>query len=98
MVGNNKLPLNKAIENLTWKGGCVEVALYLMNHGCPGSDEDRAKLLCGACKHGKLDVVKEMVEQHHIVPSGEHSTSYSMPCTCTLCSMQSTCSNIMYYC
>ena len=74
MVGNNKLPLNKAIENLTWKGGCVDVALYLMSHGCPGSNEDRIKLLCGACKHGKLDVVKELVEQHHIVPSGKYST------------------------
>ena len=56
-----------------WNGDYVDVALYLMNHGCSGNNKDRAKLLCGACEHGKLDVVKELVEQHHIVPSGKHS-------------------------
>ena len=60
--------------NLSRREGCIDVALYLLNHGC-GNDENKAKLLCGACEHGKLDVVKELVEQHHIIPSGKHSTS-----------------------
>ncbi len=47
-----------------------DVALYLVNHGC-GSDENKAKLLCEACKHGELDVVKELVEQHKVDPKGE---------------------------
>ena len=73
-----------------WREGCVDVALYLLNHGCDGNDKDKAKLLCGACEHGKLDVVKELVEQHHIIPSGEHSTSYSI--------MQSTvCNSVTVY-
>ena len=73
---NNESPLDMAMANLSWTAGCVDVALYLMNHGCPSNNEDRAKLLCGACEHGKLDVVKELVEQHHIVPSGKFFTSY----------------------
>ena len=64
------------MANLSRRAGCVDVALYLMNYGCPSKNEVRAKLLCGACKHGKLEVVKELVEQHHIVPSGKYSTSY----------------------
>ncbi len=44
-----------------------DVAVYLVNRGC-GSDE---KLLCAACKHGKLDVVKELVEQHQVDPNSE---------------------------
>ena len=59
--------------NLSMRGGCVDVALYLLNRGCHGNDEDKAKLLCAACEHGKVDVVKELVEQHHITPSGKHS-------------------------
>ena len=73
------------MANLSRRAGCVDVALYLMNHGCSGNDEDRAKLLCGACEHGKLDVVKELVEQHHTVPSGKYSTSYKLhACSCSL--------------
>ncbi len=40
-------------------------------HGCAhGGDEDKAKLLymCGACRWGKLGVVKEVVEQHEVRP------------------------------
>ncbi len=49
----------------------VDVALYLVNHGS-GSDENKAKLLCRACYWGKLDVVKELVEQHKVDPKGEN--------------------------
>ena len=76
MDDNNESPLDKAMANLSRGEGFVDVALYLMNRGCPSNNEDRAKLLSGACKHGKLDAVKELVEQHHIIPSGEYSISY----------------------
>ena len=48
----------------------VDVAHYLITRGC-GGDEDKGKLLCGACWHGKLDMVKELVEQHKVNPTGE---------------------------
>ena len=81
--GNNESPLDMAMGNLSRREGCVDVALYLLNHGCHNNDEDKAKLLCFACKHGKLDVVKELVEQHHINPSGEHSwTAIATACMC----------------
>ncbi len=50
---------------------CVDVALYLMSRGCACGDEDKAKLLCGACLFGKLDMVKELVEQHKVDPKSE---------------------------
>ena len=52
--------------------GCVDVALYLINHGCTCSDEDKAELLCERmCLWGKVDVVKELVEQHKVDPNSE---------------------------
>ncbi len=64
-------PLDKALEDLDDDDdGCADVALYLMSRGC-GGDEDKAKLLCGACWRGKLDVVKELVEQHKLDPKSE---------------------------
>ena len=71
-------PLNIAIMNQYGGSDCVDVALYLMNHGCTCSDEDKAKLLCEASYWGKLDVVKELVEQHKVDPNGE---CYYMYCT-----------------
>ena len=47
-----------------------DVALYLINHGC-GGDEDKDRLLCRACEWGRLDVVKELVEEHHCDPKGK---------------------------
>ena len=64
--------LDIALENLggLHGDGCVDVALYLMSHGC-GDEEDKAKLLCRACYRGKLGVVKELVEQHKVDPKSE---------------------------
>ena len=47
----------------------VDVALYLINHGC-GDDQDKAKLLCEACGQNRLDIVKELVEDHGLDPNG----------------------------
>ena len=61
-------PLDKAVVGVY--EDCVDVALYLMSRGC-GGDEDKAKLLCRACRSGKLGVVKELVEQHKVDPKSE---------------------------
>ena len=71
--------------NLSRGESYFNVVLYLMNHGC-GNDEDKKRLLCGACEHGKLDVVKELVEHHHIIPTGKHCTSYGIM-QCTVCNI-----------
>ena len=62
-------PLDLALEEMD-DDCCIDVALYLINHGC-GDDEDKDKLLCTACRCGKLDVVKELVEEHDRDPNGE---------------------------
>ncbi len=64
-------PLDKAL--MYFDEVCVDVALYLMSRGC-GGDEDKAKLLCGACLYGKLGVVKELVEQYKVDPKSESIT------------------------
>ena len=58
----------------------LNTALYLTNHGV-GDEQDKAKLLCEACKWGKLDVVKELVEQHNVDPKGEY---YNKVCTLSM--------------
>ncbi len=63
-------PLDIALYNL-YGNDCVDVALYLMSRGCASGDEDKAKLLCGACRWGKLSAVKELVEQHKVDPKSE---------------------------
>ena len=49
----------------------VDVALYLINHGA-GDDKDKAKLLCKACGLDRLDIVKELVEEHELDPKGKY--------------------------
>ena len=67
--GHGRAPLDIALENL-YDDGCIDLALYLINHGC-GDDEDKNKLLCGSCRWGRLDVVKELVEEHNCDPTSE---------------------------
>ena len=61
-------PLDLAFDAYT---SHVNVALYLINHGC-GDDKDKAKLLCKACRQDKLDIVKELVEEHKLDPKGKY--------------------------
>ena len=65
-------PLDLALEDMYNDDDYMymDIALYLINHGC-GADEDKDKLLCEACWRGKLDVVKELVEEHDRDPKGE---------------------------
>ncbi len=65
-------PLDIALQGLYDVDPEFDVAVYLVRRGC-GSDENKAKLLCAACYNGKLDVVKELVEQHKVDPKGELS-------------------------
>ena len=53
-----------------------DVALYLINHGC-GDDRDKAKLLCKACRWDRLDIVKELVEEHKLDPKGKYYNLYT---------------------
>ena len=62
-------PLDKAMKG--WRDGCVDIALYLMSHGCACGDEDKAKLLCAACYHGNMGVVKDLVELHKVDPKSK---------------------------
>ena len=63
-------PLDNALKEWIDDDSCVDVAHYLMSRGC-GGDEDKAKLLCAACYHGNVGVVKELVEQHKVDPKSE---------------------------
>ena len=63
-------PLDKALDGHYSEH--FDIALYLINNGY-GNEQDKAKLLCKGCSSGKLDVVKELVEQHKVDPTGEHS-------------------------
>ena len=66
-----KSPLDITMENM-YIEGCPEVAHYLMSHGSSDSDEKTlTKLLSGACRRGKLDIVKELVEQQKLDPKSE---------------------------
>ena len=49
----------------------LSIALFLINHGVD-DEQDKARLLCDACYYGKLDVVKELVEQHNVDSIGEY--------------------------
>ncbi len=63
-------PLDLALRGVY--DGCMDVALYLMSRGCACGDEDKAKLLCRACRRGKLGVVKELAEQHKVYPKSKY--------------------------
>ena len=43
-----------------------------MKHGCQSNNVDsEVKLLCGACRWGNLEMVKELVGQLKVKPNGE---------------------------
>ena len=70
-------PLDRSFNGEMFKKGCFDVALYLLSLGC-GGDSGRKKLLCGACRWGKMDLVRELVEQQNIDPNSmEMLNNYS---------------------
>ena len=58
----------------------LNTTFYLINYGV-GDEQDKARLLCEACEWGSLDVVKELVEQHNVDPSGEYYDCAPPHCT-----------------
>ena len=69
---NRRSPLDVALDEGSVDNG--DVGLYLMkHHGC-GDEQDKAKVLCKACGAGNMDLVKELVEQHNVDPTGEYIT------------------------
>ncbi len=64
-------PLDRALKDLDDED-CMDVALYLMSRGCACGDEDKARLLCEACRCGMLGVVKELVEQYKVDPNSKY--------------------------
>ena len=72
--GEAKTPLDKALDvntlDETGSEDFPEVALYLIDCGCPEGSEDKLKILRGACRWGKLDLLKELIEQLKIDPNG----------------------------
>ena len=67
---NGKSLLDIALDKLE-KKSFFDIANYLIKCGCHG-DEIEEKLLCGACRWGKLEMVKELVEQLKVDPNGEY--------------------------
>lgn len=62
-------PLNQSFERMYDYSNCIESTLYVLSQGY-GGIESKVKLLCGACFWGKLEVVKELVENHKLNPDG----------------------------
>ena len=71
---NGQTPLDKALDYNTLLGTGSEdfpdVALYLINCGCPEGNKDKLKILRGACRWGKLNMIKELIEQLKVDPKG----------------------------
>ena len=59
--------------------GHFDFVVYLISHGC-GDDKDRACVLTQAGYLGRLDVVKELVEQHKVDPKGLHVYCLTISC------------------
>ena len=48
-----------------------DIMLYLINHGC-GNNKFKERAFIMACELGKLNMTKELVEQHNVTPKGNH--------------------------
>ena len=92
---NGQTPLDKVLDYFTLFETSSEdfpdVALYLIDCGCPEGNGDKAKILRAACRWGKLDMLKELIEQFKVDPKGNlytcthavngHATSSGEICT-----------------
>ena len=63
-------------ENKTVSTSCVDSTLYLFSRGF-GDSENKFKLLHAACYCGRLDAVRQLVEQHGVDISGESIVGFS---------------------
>ena len=67
---NGRSSLDLALNSFGPRDDLLDLPLYLINSGY-GDMEKKAELLFRGCYYGKLDVVKEMVEQHNVDPKGD---------------------------
>ena len=72
--GKGQTPLDKVLDDdtigETGSDNFPDIALYLIDHGCPEGSKDKAKILRAACRWGKLDILKKLVEQFKVDPKG----------------------------
>ena len=47
----------------------TDVEQYLREHGCTVVDGDKDRLIGRACEAGRLDVMKELIEDHNCDPT-----------------------------
>ena len=78
---SGKSPLDITMDNIYTKKDFFDIADYLVKHGCH-SDNLEVNLLCGACRWGDLETVKELVGQLKINPNGELCITVTRPCNC----------------
>ena len=71
--------MDRALDEM-YDSNCLNVAVYLINKGC-GDEEEIAKVLAGSCYHGKLDMVKELVELYKVDPKGQHVYCFTISIT-----------------
>ena len=64
--GDGDPPLDEVVEM-----SGLDRMLYLNNHGS-GNDSIKHAAVIKACEDGKLEVVKELVEQHNVNPKCNH--------------------------
>ena len=64
--GDEDSPLDEVVEM-----AYPDRMLHLVNHGC-GNSKFKDAAFIKACKYGGLEVVKKMIEQHNINPTGKH--------------------------
>ena len=69
--------LDTTLERIKDEHYCIDVVIYLMNCGCTCSYTDMINLLFGVCAHGKLNVVKDLVEHHKVNPQGQFTVNLS---------------------
>ena len=66
-------PLDRALNSkmLYKEEGCINIVQYLKRLGC--SSESKVKHICGACRWGKFETVKKLVEQDKKDLNGKHT-------------------------
>ena len=77
---SGKSPLDITLDNIYTKKDFFDIANYLVKHGCH-SYYLEIKLLCGACRWGNLEMVKELVGQLKINPKCELCMTATNPCS-----------------
>ena len=68
--GSEKSPLDISLASIYENKNFFDITNYLVKHGCHRDDVE-VELLCGACRWGNFEMVKELAEQLQAEPNGE---------------------------